>query len=185
MLRIIAGEFRGRRIRTPAGRGTRPTRDAVREAWFSALGDDVVGAHAVDLYAGSGALGIEALSRGAASVCFVERDRRAASILAENLRTVGAGERCLVVRGDVSAFLRARVTAGDPPFDLALADPPYDTDDAESLVRGFRAAPFAGTLCVEHAPGALADQESSWSRRYGDTELSFFVLDGGGANDEE
>jgi 16S rRNA (guanine966-N2)-methyltransferase len=179
MLRIIAGEFGGRRIRAPAGRWTRPTRDAVREAWFSALGDDVIGAVAVDLYAGSGALGIEALSRGAASMCFVEKDRRAASVLAANLSSLGVEARCTVVRGDVAGFLSARGAKGDPPFDLALADPPYDTDDAAQLVQRFRAEPFAATLCVEHAPRALEGLEAAWNRRYGDTELSFFVPDGG------
>lgn len=180
MLRVISGEFRGRRIRTPIGRGTRPTRDAVREAWFSALGDSVAGARTVDLFAGSGALGIEALSRGAASACFVERERRAASVLAENLRGLGAEARSVVVRREVGSFLDGHAADGEPPFDLALADPPYGTDDAAALVRRFRALPFAAILCVEHEAGGLAGTDPSWNRRYGDTELSFFVPDEGG-----
>jgi 16S rRNA (guanine966-N2)-methyltransferase len=116
----VAGEFRGRRLSAPRGLRTRPTADRVREALFSMLGD-VSGARVLDLYAGSGALGIEALSRGAASVVFVERDPRAAAVIERNLASLGLEQQ--VVRQDAIRFLaRARGM-----FDLVFCDPPYDS----------------------------------------------------------
>jgi 16S rRNA (guanine966-N2)-methyltransferase len=119
-VRIVAGEFKGRRLRMPRGAPTRPTADRVREAIFSMLGD-VTGARVLDLYAGSGALGIEALSRGAASAVFVERDARAASAIRANLDTVGAEAE--VSRQDVLAFVRR----DGGSYDLVFCDPPYDS----------------------------------------------------------
>jgi len=118
-VRVVAGEFKGRRLHAPRGARTRPTADRVREALFSMLGD-VSGARVLDLYAGSGALGIEALSRGAESAVFVERDRRALAALRRNLDAVGAEAE--VRQQDVARFL------GHPEgtFDLVLCDPPYD-----------------------------------------------------------
>ena len=119
-MRVVAGEFKGRRLRMPRGAPTRPTADRVREALFSMLGD-VEGARVLDLYASSGALGIEALSRGAAAAVFVERDPRAAAVIQANLDALGAeGE---VSRVDALAFLK-RPTS---PFDLVFCDPPYDS----------------------------------------------------------
>jgi 16S rRNA (guanine966-N2)-methyltransferase len=119
-MRVVAGAFKGRRLQAPRGRRTRPTSDKVREAVFSLLGD-VSGARVLDLYAGSGALGIEALSRGAAAATFVERDSRALASLRRNLEAVGADAQ--VVRRDVVRFLTADVG----PFDLVFVDPPYDS----------------------------------------------------------
>jgi 16S rRNA (guanine966-N2)-methyltransferase len=119
-MRVVAGEFKGRRLRMPRGAPTRPTADRVREALFSMLGD-VEGARVLDLYAGSGALGIEALSRGAAAAVFVERDARAAAAIQANLDAVGAeGE---VSRVDALDFLKRPMS----PFDLVFCDPPYDS----------------------------------------------------------
>ena len=119
-MRIVAGEFKGRRLRMPRGAPTRPTADRVREALFSMLGD-VTGARVLDLYAGSGALGIEALSRGAESAVFVERDARAAAAIQANLDAIGAeGE---VSRQDVLAFVRRDGRS----YDLVFCDPPYDS----------------------------------------------------------
>jgi 16S rRNA (guanine966-N2)-methyltransferase len=119
-VRIVAGEFRGRRLTAPRGVRTRPTADRVREALFSMLGD-VTGAHVLDLYAGSGALGIEALSRGAESAVFVERDPRAVAAIERNLESLGLQEE--VLRQDVGRFLRR----GSGTFDLVFCDPPYDS----------------------------------------------------------
>ncbi|MFL5867587.1 MAG: 16S rRNA (guanine(966)-N(2))-methyltransferase RsmD, partial [Thermoleophilaceae bacterium] len=119
-MRVVAGAFKGRRLQAPRGTRTRPTADRVREALFSLLGD-VSGARVLDLYAGSGALGIEALSRGAASATFVERDQRAAATLRRNLESVGAEAE--VRRQDALRFL-ASVTG---PYDLVFLDPPYDS----------------------------------------------------------
>ncbi len=127
MTRIIAGEFRGRRLSVPADT-TRPTSDRVREAVFSMLGArvDIEGFRVVDLYAGTGALGLEAVSRGAASAVLVEADRKAAKVVRDNIATCRAGGRARVVDRTVESFLSA--AAG--PFDLAFIDPPYDVTTA-------------------------------------------------------
>ena len=118
-MRIVAGEYKGRRLRIPRGAPTRPTADRVREALFSMLGD-VSGARVLDLYAGSGALGIEALSRGAASAVFVERDARAAATIEANLDIVGVEAE--VSRQDALAFVKRDRRS----YDLVFCDPPYD-----------------------------------------------------------
>lgn len=171
-LRIIGGELGGRRIAAPPGRCTRPTRSAVREAWFSALAPRIRGARVLDLFAGSGALGIEALSRGAASAVFVESSSSAMRVLQHNLDDLELGERGRVRRGDVFAVVRD--TAPDT-YDVALADPPYGRGLAARLVDLWLGRPFAGILCVEHGRSELAQAEPDWHRGYGDTELSFFI----------
>jgi 16S rRNA (guanine966-N2)-methyltransferase len=119
-MRVVAGAFKGRRLRVPRGTRTRPTADRVREALFSMLGD-VDGARVLDLYAGSGALGIEALSRGAASATFVDNDPRAVAALRRNLDAVGTEAQ--VRRQDALRFLSSARGA----FDLVFIDPPYDS----------------------------------------------------------
>jgi 16S rRNA (guanine966-N2)-methyltransferase len=118
-VRVVAGEFKGRPLRAPRGTRTRPTADRVREALFSMLGD-VAGARVLDLYAGSGALAIEALSRGAASAVLVDRDPRAVAAIRRNLESVGAEAE--VRRQDALRFIAAHRGR----FDLVLVDPPYD-----------------------------------------------------------
>ena len=122
-MRVVAGEFRGRRINAPLGKKTRPTTDKAREATFNALGSlgVVVGARVVDAFAGSGALGIEALSRGAEHCTFIERDREALEVLGENLETLGLTDRSTVVRGDAMTNIGLVRNAS-----LVLADPPYE-----------------------------------------------------------
>ncbi len=129
-MRVISGTARGRRLVAPEGASTRPTPERVREATFNALGSlgVVVDADVLDLFAGSGALGIEALSRGAASATFVDVDRAARTAVEANLQTTGLGERATVVASPVDRFLAA---ANGRRWDLVLIDPPYDyTDDA-------------------------------------------------------
>ncbi|MXZ30006.1 MAG: 16S rRNA (guanine(966)-N(2))-methyltransferase RsmD [Acidimicrobiia bacterium] len=127
MTRIIAGQARGRRLRVPRGDRVRPTADRVRESIFAALGShgDLTGAAVLDAFAGSGALGLEALSRGAAHATFVERHRGTAAVLEANIAALDFGDRCRVVRGDA---LRWLATAGES-FDVAFCDPPYDFPD--------------------------------------------------------
>ncbi len=178
----MAGELGGRFIEAPRGHRARPTSERVRESWFSALGEQVRGARVLDLFAGSGALGIEALSRGAARVQFVEADRRVASVLQRNVAALGIGPRARVTKADAFAFLR---TSPTDRFDLALADPPYRGDAARRLAERFHAKPFARLLCVEHPPGALDGVEGVvWRRRYGDTELTFLAADRAGGGGE-
>jgi 16S rRNA (guanine966-N2)-methyltransferase len=174
-LRIVSGQFRGRRIEAPQGSSTRPTREAVREAWFNVLGERVVGARVLDLFAGSGALGFEALSRGAAHVHFVEWDRAVLSVLRRNIKVLGVGSRTEVTRADAQALMAVpeRVAAG--AWDLVLADPPYDGEAAVELVSAFGRGAFPGILCVEHAVGVDFPVEPDWQRRYGETVLSIFL----------
>ena len=168
-MRVIAGEWRGRRLRSVSGRDVRPTTDRVREAWMSALGPALPESRVLDLFAGSGALGIEALSRGAATCDFVERSRRAADVIRSNLEIVGAGDRGRVLVRDARRFVDG---LDRDSYDIALADPPYGKGLADALVRGFLARPFARELWVEHRTGELADLPGTTGRRYGDTTLT-------------
>lgn len=169
-LRIIAGTHGGRRIEAPPGRGTRPTAERVREAWFAAIGRDIEDASVLDLFAGSGALGLEALSRGAARAHFVEADPRALAVLRRNLESLDLGTRAVVTRADVFRWLARR--GGAPEADVALADPPYGSPGATRLARRFLETPFASRLWIEHAWDASDLPEGAdWIRRYGDTGL--------------
>jgi 16S rRNA (guanine966-N2)-methyltransferase len=169
-MRIIAGRWRGRRIVAPAGRDVRPTTDRVREAWMSMLAPELDGARVVDLFAGSGALGLEALSRGAASVVFVEQGRDALEALRRNVATLGAEPHVQIVRADAARWAEALAPLA---FDLALADPPYGAGYAARLLQHWTGTPFARTLWVEHrADEPLPPIPGLWSRRYGDTTLT-------------
>ncbi|MFC4335659.1 16S rRNA (guanine(966)-N(2))-methyltransferase RsmD [Salininema proteolyticum] len=128
MTRIIAGTAKGRRLRTPAGDRTRPTSDRVREALFSALapGGDLEDLRVLDLYAGSGAVGLEALSRGAARAVFVESHAPTAKLIRQNADDLGFGDRVQVERASATTF--AAAAAGEK-FDIVFADPPYDVPD--------------------------------------------------------
>jgi len=141
---------------------------------MSALAASIPEARVLDLFSGSGALGLEALSRGAASVVFVERARGALGVLRANIDLLGAGAQCRVVDRDVHRFLRGPLD----DFDLALADPPYQGGDAVRLVERYMADPFAHQLWLEHpwreAPPLPA---GSRTRRYGDTALSTIIPD--------
>ncbi|HEX8856246.1 MAG TPA: 16S rRNA (guanine(966)-N(2))-methyltransferase RsmD [Thermoleophilaceae bacterium] len=125
-MRIVAGSLGGRRLHAPPGRGTRPTADRVREALFSILGD-VSGLAVLDLFAGSGALGIEALSRGATSATFVDSGTRAIAAVRRNLAELGLD--APVIRRDALAFLAAPARAPGAPYDLVFLDPPYSSAD--------------------------------------------------------
>ena len=167
-MRIIAGEFRGRSLKPPSDRRVRPTADRVREAWFSILGPDLPGARVLDLFAGSGALGLEALSRGAEQVDFVEISKSSLDALRANIATLDAEERVRIHRADALRFI-SRLAPGS--YDVALADPPYSTDQAAKLVEAFRARPFSAILGVEHRANVILPGDDT--RRYGDTALTF------------
>jgi 16S rRNA (guanine966-N2)-methyltransferase len=167
-VRIIAGEFRGRVLKAPPDRRARPTADRVREAWFSILGGEFAGATVLDLFAGSGALGLEALSRGASRVDFVEVSKASLAALRANVATLDVESRVRLHRGDALAFVER---LGPHAYDLVLADPPYGSDAASRLVGGFRQRPFGRLLVVEHA--ARIELPGDETRRYGDTALTF------------
>lgn len=170
-MRIIAGEWRGRRITPPPGRAVRPTTDRVRESWMSAMGGRFDGLHVWDLCAGSGALGLECLSRGAASCVFVEKAAPVVRVIEANAAALGAGSRARIVRSDVIRWLDAQPPP--EPVDLVVADPPYATGLATELLERFAAAPFARQLWVEHRSGDIVpDLPGLRQRRYGDTTLS-------------
>ena len=136
---------------------------------MSILADRIRGAVAADLFAGSGALGLELLSRGAAHVTFVERSRRAAGVIDRNLRALGAVHRATVIKGDANAHVR---TLGRWRYDLALADPPYDHGYANHLFAAYGRTPFARELWVEYRTGEIVPDEAlAETRRYGDTVL--------------
>lgn len=169
-LRIVAGRWGRRRLRAPSGMRIRPTSERVREAWMNALGLDLQGARLLDLFAGSGALGLEALSRGAAHVTFVEREHRALECLRANIAALGALDETAVLAFDVFEYLRRpRVR-----FDIALADPPYGRGHASRLMTRFLEEPFARLLCVEHEAGEeVPAPAGATRRRYGDTVITF------------
>jgi 16S rRNA (guanine966-N2)-methyltransferase len=189
MTRVIAGAARGRRLAVPAGRSTRPTSDRAREGLFGTLGSlggSVEGAAMLDLYAGSGAVGLEALSRGARRVLFVEADPRAARVIQANIEAVGLpGAELATERVD---RVLARGPGGRDGFGLVVADPPYATADPEvagvlaALLSGGWLAPGA-VVAVERAtrsgpvgwpPGYAPDR----SRRYGDTTFWYGLAAG-------
>jgi 16S rRNA (guanine966-N2)-methyltransferase len=182
-IRVIAGSARGRRLVTPAGERVRPTKDIVREAMFSALEarGRISGAVVLDLYAGSGALAIEALSRGAARAVLVERDRSALHAIGENLRALALDDRARVAPADVARFL-AGMPPAEAPFGLVVADPPYDTP-GERVTALFGALSAPGWLtadalvCVERPVSRPAvppeGWRTGWERSFGDTLVSF------------
>lgn len=175
-MRIIAGRLKGRRLQAPRGLDVRPTSDGLRETLFNVLGETVVGARVLDGFAGTGALGLEALSRGAAHVTFIERAPRALAAVRDNAAHCGVEDACAIIRDD---FLRARSRAGHE-FDLVLLDPPYDIEDLGDVVEA--AASFVapgGRLVLEHARRRAAPEGVSALRRTrvlvaGDSALSFY-----------
>ncbi|MBI4820596.1 MAG: 16S rRNA (guanine(966)-N(2))-methyltransferase RsmD [Deltaproteobacteria bacterium] len=176
-MRIVAGRHGGRKLVAPKTDATRPTADRVREALFSILGDLVEGAHVLDLYSGSGALALEAISRGASMATCVESSARARAAILENVRTLGELDRVTLVPISVERALEKL----EGPFDLVLADPPWaDVEKVSPAI--FRAMPRLlaedGTLVVEHARREPITPPEPWRcddvRTYGDTALSFF-----------
>lgn len=175
-LRITGGALVGRRLRAPKGHCVRPSTDRVRESLFAALGS-LRGVRVLDLYAGSGALGIEALSRGAAHADFVERAPAALETLRRNLEQLELGDRSRVLRADVRSAIRRLGRQGES-YELILMDPPYASGQGEKAMAAVVEAGILGpdgTLVLEgsrrHPPGEIAGLEKLDSRRYGDTVM--------------
>ena len=167
-MRVVAGELRGRKISAPDGTTTRPTTDMAREAIFNALTslDVIVDAHVLDLFAGSGALGIEALSRGAKHCTFIERDREALVSLQDNIKKLGLTDRTTVIRADV--LIAATKVSG---IDLVMADPPYEFKNWQGLLANIT-APLVVAESNREITG-LNGWESLRSKRYGRTHVTY------------
>ena len=182
-LRVSGGEARGRRLKAP--KGIRPTQGLVKQAIFNLVGPGIEGAHALDLFAGSGALGIEALSRGAAGVTFVDHQARGLAILRQNLDLLGLKERARVVRGDVVRWLEASPDevkrAG-----LVFLDPPYDDAVLERALRVLDRTLDDAVVVAEHSRRhqlpSLARLKVDRARRYGDTMVTVFLAPSAGSS---
>lgn len=166
-MRITGGTWRGRRIESPGDPRARPTTEKVREAWMSIVRPRLAGARCVDLFAGTGAMGLEALSRGAASCDFVELYQKNLDALGRNVGKLEA-EGCRLFRADA---LRFAAKLDPRAYDLAFADPPYTTRHASRLADLFRKRPFARILGVEH--DVREDVGAGDHRRYGTTVITF------------
>jgi 16S rRNA (guanine966-N2)-methyltransferase len=183
-MRIISGQLRGRKLKTVPGLSTRPTADRVRESLFNILDAEVKGAHVLDLFAGTGALGIEAISRGAGSVVFVESEPRALSVLRSNLQLLNLEPWSRVLRWDIAKNLNCLKTYPHT-FDLVFMDPPYHR---KLVMPTLIHLCTSGSLCskalivVEHAPAEALEEASLGmqridERRYGSTQLTFLYYD--------
>ena len=180
-MRISAGEHRGRRLQSPKGQRTRPTSDLLRQAMFNVVETRVQGARVLDVFAGTGAVGLEALSRGAAAVTFVERDRQALASLRANLASLGVASRARVIAGDALAAL-AELARARESFECVFVDPPYDSELALRSVEVL--AP--GGILSENAllvvqafhksvlPARIETLSRWWDRRYGETRLTVY-----------
>ncbi len=182
-MRIIAGKVGGRRFRAPPGQSTRPTPDRVREALFSILGPAVIDSHVLDLFAGSGALGLEALSRGAAHATFVENNRSALPILRENIESLADGHAEVLATDANRALLKLK--KAKKSFDLLFLDPPYD----ENLWTTFMQKVAIHGLLSDHAlvicehpgkeasPSAPDKFEAIDTRRFGDVAITIYKVE--------
>lgn len=181
-MRIAGGEWRGRVLKAPAGDAVRPTQDRVREALFSMLGPILPGAVVLDLFAGAGTVGLEALSRGAARAVFVELSSAHARILGENVATLGAGNRAKVVCADARRWVETAAAEG--PFDLVYADPPYELGAQmgyagmlQTLASGGAVASggiFVAEMKLQQEPDASEQWELLRDRVYGQTRLAVY-----------
>ena len=192
-MRVVAGIAKGMRLKVPRGHKMRPTSDMVREAIFDILADRPVGARVLDLFAGTGALGIEALSRGAEHAVLIERSARCMPIIKENLAHTRLADRAWLIRGDAYPEVRKLDAAGEQ-FDLVFADPPYEGHGRERAgpapaQKALQSLAEAGILAenavvvIEHASGLVLPAEAgrlrlTTTRRYGSTSISIYRLAG-------
>ncbi len=180
-LRIVAGESRGRALKTPKGPGIRPTSGRVREALFNILGQRLDGLAVLDLFAGTGALGLEALSRGAARATFVDSGREALGLVRQNIAILGVGPRCRVIELKVTPASLAKLSPTGP-HDLIFADPPYAALDAPELLAALGASGLlakGGRVVLERSSKAASVECAGglWrfdSRSFGDTALDLY-----------
>lgn len=177
-MRIIAGTAKGRQLKTPEGRETRPTLDRVKEAMFGSIQFDLPGAQVLDLFAGSGGLGLEAISRGAAHTMFVDTSRRAIAIIEENIRALGFAASCTVCQMEAQAALES-FARRSLAFDIVFLDPPYASDAAEAAIAKLADAALiarGGKIITEHATTTTPQPPEGFvvcfSKRYGDVGVT-------------
>ena len=181
-MRVVAGEARGCRLKTPSGDRIRPTADRVKEALFEIIGERIRDARVLDLFAGTGNLGIEALSRGACSVLFVDADRSAVKLIGQNLTRTRLSERAETWKTEARLALD-RLKKKGRRFEIVLLDPPYGYDRTESILKRLcRNKLFSprGLMVIEHdrrtdLPERIDSLERCDRRRFGDTMVSFYV----------
>lgn len=186
--RITGGEWRGRLISTPTEQLLRPTRAVVREAMFNILGDRVVGARLVDLFAGAGTVGFEALSRGAASVVFVDHQRRALAHVRDTAARLGCTARCGFVLADAVRWVRSPGAAA-ADTDICFVDAPYADDVVDEVLAGLGQGPPPLVVCEHHRARVLPDAIGRLAlvrrTRYGITDLTFLAAQRSHAPDDE
>ncbi len=176
-MRIIGGEWRRRVLQTPTWAGLRPTSDRLRETLYNVLAHEVPGADVLDAYAGTGAVGLEALSRGARHVTFVERDRRAVALIAANVSKCGVAERYTVLHRDADTAWRSGNLG---LFDIVFLDPPYDASHLDTTLEGAaHHVARQGVLVLEHAwkttpPPRAGKLTLTRQLRQGDSALAFY-----------
>jgi 16S rRNA (guanine966-N2)-methyltransferase len=173
-MRIVAGRWRGRQIDSPKDERVRPTGDRVREAWMSIVNPLLADARVVDLFAGSGALGFEALSRGAEVADFVELAPTSLDAIRANAELLGAGPSAVVHRGDALKFVMGLAAHA---YDVAFADPPYDVGLATKIAEQWLAVPFADVLGIEHRMNERLPGDGE-RRKYGGTVITFYRVEG-------
>jgi len=169
-VRIVAGKWRGRRIDAPSDARVRPTGDRVREAWMSIVNPWLAGARVLDLFAGSGALGLEALSRGAEVVDFIDVSPKSIAAIRANAAALGAGAEAVIHRADALRFVEKLEPHA---YDIAFADPPYDLGLATQLAEQWLATPFADLLGIEHRVNEHLPGDGE-RRKYGGTVITLF-----------
>ena len=176
-VRIIAGEFGGRFIQAPPGSTTHPMGERVRLAMFNSLGETVRGARVLDAFAGSGAIGLECLSRGAELAVFVERNRVAQRVIVENIDLLGVDEKSIVIKTTVSNWLETSDVTGE--FDIIFADPPYHNPQFSTVLRLMGLLKPGGTMILSHPGiGEVPIQDKTVvvdSRSYGEAHLTKFL----------
>lgn len=176
-MRVIGGDWRGRRLKAPTWAGLRPTSDKLRETLFNVVAPRVPGARVLDVFAGTGAVALESLSRGADRATCIDSDKRAAALIAENASLCGAENRCVIIR-DTAERALLRPIAG-APFDLIVLDPPYDFEPLGRVVsQAARHLASDGLLILEHAARRavpqMADVRAVRTIRSGDSALTIF-----------
>ncbi|MDO8885343.1 16S rRNA (guanine(966)-N(2))-methyltransferase RsmD [Candidatus Oleimmundimicrobium sp.] len=184
-MRVISGSTKGHKLITPKGLGTRPTSDRVKEALFNIISDKVVGARVLDLYAGSGALGIEALSRGAQKAVFVDSSAKAVEAICENLNKTFLSKKAVALKMTTQSFLK-NFSSEKEQFELIFLDPPYKIESGmlNSIFKELVLKDVLsenGLIILEHSSKRIPEQTEEklglkFTRKYGDASLSFYGL---------